>query len=99
MVEFGFCKHIEFEYVNYKGERETRRVCMHRIAYGATEYHPQPQWILFGFCMDRGADRGFAMRDMSNVRAWSPGAKREAPAPVSVSKVFDSAWRGVATDV
>ena len=71
MILTDFC-HLEFEYVNWKGERETRRVCVHRIGWEATEYHPQPQWILFGHCMDRRQDRGFAMRDMSNVRPWSP---------------------------
>jgi hypothetical protein len=72
MIEFKFCGYIEFEYTNYKGEHDTRRVCTHSIAWGSTEYHPQPQWILTGHCMDRRVTRGFAMRDMSNVRTWTP---------------------------
>jgi hypothetical protein len=70
IIKFG--THVEFDYVNHKGERETRRVCFHRIEWTATEYHKQPQFIVFAHDMDRRADRGFAMRDMVNVRAWSP---------------------------
>jgi hypothetical protein len=72
MIDLKFGDHIEFDYTNWQGETETRRVCIHRLCWGRTEYHPQPQAIMFAHCMDRRADRGFALRDMSNVRRWSP---------------------------
>jgi hypothetical protein len=86
VIDLKFGDHIEFEYTNWKGETETRRVCIHRIAWGRTEYHPQPQAIMFAHCMDRRADRGFALRDMANVRRWSPFAESGESARVSGSR-------------
>lgn len=66
----GFGRHLEFEYTNHKGERETRRICVHRVYWGATKYHPQPQWIMGAHDMHRREDREFAMRDMVDVRKF-----------------------------
>lgn len=54
-----------FDYTNYKGEKETRRVRFESLSYGRNEYHGDDyQWFLNGQCMVRNARRTFAMKDI-----------------------------------
>lgn len=48
---------------------QTRRVLPIRIWYGSTDHHPEPQWFLHAFDIERGAVRDFAMR---HVGEWQP---------------------------
>lgn len=57
-----------FEYTNYRGVRATRTVKPIQIWFGMNEYHPHPQWILTALDMERGVERHFAMRDITNWR-------------------------------
>ena len=59
---------IQFEYVNWKGESGTRRIEVGELYYGSTEYHPEFQWLLEGYDLDKKANRIFAMRDMSSIQ-------------------------------
>lgn len=68
-----FCGRIEFEYVNHKGEIETRRIAVHSFAYGTTKYHPQPQPFVRALCLDRNADRVFALLYMRDIRHLDDG--------------------------
>jgi predicted DNA-binding transcriptional regulator YafY len=63
-------RRLTFNYTNHRGETNTRRVeCNGSPAFwGATGWHPEPQWLLDMFDLDRKAWRAFAMKDMSNVR-------------------------------
>ena len=76
-----FCGRIEFEYVNHKGECETRRVAVHSFAWGDTEYHPQPQMFVRGYCLDRMDYRTFAMGYMRDVRPLLDGKTSPMKAP------------------
>jgi hypothetical protein len=58
---------IEFDYVNWKGNKGHRRAEIDEFYYGSTEYHPKPQWLLSAFDLDKKEYRIFAMKDMSNV--------------------------------
>lgn len=58
---------LEFDYVNYRGETAKRKAIPSSVQFGMTEYHPEPQWLMFAFCLDRMEYRNFAMQDMSNV--------------------------------
>lgn len=58
---------IEILYTNYRGETARRRIIPSGLRYGATEYHPEPQWLLDAFDVEKAAHRTFAMRD---VREW-----------------------------
>jgi len=55
---------VIIRYTNYRGETANRRVIPIRIRFGSTKWHPEPQWLLEAFDLDRGADRAFAMRDV-----------------------------------
>lgn len=57
-----------FEYTNYRGVTATRRVIPITILFGSSQYHPHPQWLLRAMCMERGAVRDFALRDITNWR-------------------------------
>lgn len=59
---------IKILYVNHRGERSVRRVEPKEITYGTCKpWHDEPQWLLVAYCMERGANRTFALRD---VLAW-----------------------------
>jgi len=60
---------IVIDYTNYRGERARRRILPNRLWFGAAEWHPEPQWILDAWDIEKGAIRSFAMRD---VHSWEP---------------------------
>jgi hypothetical protein len=58
---------IEILYTNYRGETARRKIIPESLRYGATEFHPEPQWLLDAFDLEKSASRTFAMRD---VQEW-----------------------------
>jgi predicted DNA-binding transcriptional regulator YafY len=54
-------------YTNHLGETSVRRIVPKRIWFGKSDWHPKDQWILDAFDLEKGADRGFAMKD---IKAW-----------------------------
>lgn len=64
---------LVFLYRNHRNEVATRRVQPHRVYRGADEYHPEMQWLMTAFDLDRDAVRTFALRD---VLAWGEEAVR-----------------------
>lgn len=53
---------VTVEYVNYRGERAERRIVPVRIWFGSTTWHPEPQWLLEAYDIDKDTYRSFAMR-------------------------------------
>ena len=51
-------------YTNYRGERADRLVLPQRVWFGATDWHPQPQWLMDAYDFDREALRSFAIGDV-----------------------------------
>lgn len=68
-LQFG--KPIEFQYMNWKGDIGLRRAVPHSIEFASNEFHDRPQWLLRATCLDRNAERTFAMKDMWDVRPVS----------------------------
>jgi hypothetical protein len=65
---------VKILYTNWRGEtrwREVAPVCMH---FGATDWHPEPQWLMAAFDLGKSAFRDFAMKDVSR---WG----KDGPAP------------------
>jgi predicted DNA-binding transcriptional regulator YafY len=60
---------VTIEYTNHRGDRLTRRIIPERVWFGATDWHPEPQWLLDAYDFDRRVDRSFAMRDISSFAA------------------------------
>lgn len=52
-----------FRYKNHRGDEAIRRVKFKRFWWGRTEYHTRPQLMMNAFCLDRNANRDFAVYD------------------------------------
>ncbi len=58
-------------YTNYRGETALRKITPKKIWFGKTEYHPEEQWLLDAFDLDKQADRTFAMKDIKEWKVTS----------------------------
>lgn len=58
---------VQFVYTNHRGETEVRHIVPIRIRFAASEWHPQEQWLMDAFDLDRDAERSFALSD---AREW-----------------------------
>lgn len=63
-------KSVRIVYTNYRGETAIRSIVPDRIHFASTEWHPDPQWLLDAFDLEKNAIRSFAMKD---IRAWLVG--------------------------
>lgn len=63
---------LEFVYCNHRGEIARRRVWPYGIYWGQTDWHPEPQWLLQAYDLDKGVERDFAMKDMTFAPAPAP---------------------------
>lgn len=61
-------KAVRILYTNYKGETAYRNIVPEKIWFGATEWHPEPQWLLDALDLEKNALRNFALKDL---REWS----------------------------
>lgn len=60
---------VTFTYKNHKGVTGIRLVRPIMIAFGANEFHPEPQWLLHGWDLNKQAERTFAIKD---IKDWGP---------------------------
>ena len=68
----GQAETVTILYTNYRGETAVRRITpIAREWFGASEWHPEPQWLFTAFDMDKEAFRDFAR---SGVKAWGQAA-------------------------
>lgn len=58
---------VRIVYTNYRGETAIREIVPQRMWFGATEWHPEQQWLLNAFDVEKNAVRAFAVKD---IRAW-----------------------------
>ena len=58
---------VRILYTNYRGETTHRRVIPDRIYFGSNEWHPEEQWLLDAYDLDKGARRAFAMK---HIHEW-----------------------------
>jgi predicted DNA-binding transcriptional regulator YafY len=65
-VMFDISRSVEIIYVNYRGERAIRHILPENMYWGSSEYHPEPQYLLKAYDLDRQAYRDFAMKDISS---------------------------------
>jgi predicted DNA-binding transcriptional regulator YafY len=55
---------VRFRYRNWKGVVSERTARVTTLVYGTTEWHPQPQWLMQAFDMEKKSERTFALHDM-----------------------------------
>ena len=54
-------------YTNWKGETAERDIKPIELWFGATEYHPEEQWLLRALDIEKNDERNFAMKD---IQRW-----------------------------
>jgi predicted DNA-binding transcriptional regulator YafY len=70
---------VIIRYTNYRGQTADRRIIPVCIRFGSTEWHPEEQWLLDAFDVDRGADRSFALKDVLQWREEADASSRSRP--------------------
>lgn len=60
-------KIVKILYTNWKGVTSYRNIIPESIEFKATEWHPEEQWILNAFDVEKNAIRGFALKD---IKEW-----------------------------
>lgn len=58
---------IRINYRNYKGETRLRTIIPASVWWGATEWHPEEQWLLEALDFEKGEMRDFALKDFCSV--------------------------------
>lgn len=57
-------KPIQIRYKNYKGIISIRKIYPDKVWYGSTEFHPEPQFLLCAYDVDKNDYRNFALSDI-----------------------------------
>ena len=52
---------LSFAYVNHRKESARRQAWPRAVLNGATEFHPEPQWLMSAWCNDRKQQRDFSV--------------------------------------
>jgi predicted DNA-binding transcriptional regulator YafY len=60
-------RRVLIDYMNWRGERSMRRIVPRSIFFGSNEWHPEPQWILKAFDLQKRGIRTFAM---NKIHEW-----------------------------
>jgi len=63
---------IQVDYTNWRGEPALRRIIPEKIWFGATKFHPEPQWLLRAVDVDKREVRDFALLQCKGFR---PGVR------------------------
>ncbi|MBL8159500.1 hypothetical protein JNJ66_03520 [Candidatus Saccharibacteria bacterium] len=59
---------------NYRGDTAWRTIIPQSIWFGGTEWHPEKQWLLKAYDVEKDAERDFAMKDIQRWSATQPDA-------------------------
>ncbi|CAN5193309.1 hypothetical protein BH09DEP1_BH09DEP1_4960 [soil metagenome] len=65
MTEKELKNPIKVEYTNYRGEKGIRTIVPISFYVGTTEYHPQEQWLVKLWDVDRQAERIYALKEIT----------------------------------
>lgn len=58
------------DYTNHAGNRRERRIAPpFKLSFGSNEWHPEQQWLLRAWDVEKKAFRSFAMK---NIHSWRP---------------------------
>jgi hypothetical protein len=68
-------KTVDMQYMNWKGSVSLRRILPHHVWYGKNEWHPEEQWLLRAFDIEKNAWRDFAF---SGIQSWKPATDGKA---------------------
>jgi len=60
-------KSVRILYTNYRGETAIRKIIPKEVKFMSSEWHPDEQWCLIAFDVEKNAERTFACKD---IKAW-----------------------------
>ena len=60
----GQCPPIRVRYKNYKGDESIRTIRPRNLYFGSNKWHPEPQWLLDAYDIQKMEMRTFALKDM-----------------------------------
>jgi predicted DNA-binding transcriptional regulator YafY len=63
---------VIIDYTNWRGQRSQRRILPLSIVFKATEWHKEPQWLLYAWDKTKREYRYFALKD---IHMWKPSYK------------------------
>jgi predicted DNA-binding transcriptional regulator YafY len=66
-------REVEIDYTNYRGKRAVRRVKPLDLTFRSTEWHPEMQWVMRAFDVEKQEIRFFAMKD---IHSWNSGRRQ-----------------------
>lgn len=69
-------------YKNYRGEVAERRIQPIRVDFDATDWHPEPQWLLIAYDLDKQAERTFALKDFNPIQTYEEEKAADIATPV-----------------
>lgn len=80
MVTLNPEKIVTIRYTNYRGETGIRRIIPIEIRFIATQWHPEAQWVMEAYDVEKGGQRSFAIKDILdwNVSAHTNGTVNSA---------------------
>lgn len=58
---------VRILYTNWSGETAWRSIVPRSLRFASTEWHPEPQWLLDAWDIEKSAERSFALHD---IRQW-----------------------------
>lgn len=58
---------IDLDYRNHRGSLERRTLVFQQLEFGRNEYYPEEQFLLRCYCLDRKAERSFAVQNISMI--------------------------------
>lgn len=67
MDNFDAKQIVKIIYTNYRNEMSTRTIIPKKIYFTKTDWHPQEQWLIEAYDLDKKADRSFAIKD---IKSW-----------------------------
>lgn len=71
LIEPPPTRDVVIDYTNHRGERRERRIMPldRPPQWENNEFHRETQWVLYAIDLEKGAERGFAMK---NIHSWRP---------------------------
>lgn len=58
---------VHVNYINWKGQFSLRKIIPLSMRYGSTEYHPEQQWLLHVWDVEKRGYRDYSLKD---IREW-----------------------------
>ena len=84
-LDKSLLRHVMIDYTNHSGMRQIRQIVPqpNGIVFGATPWHPEPQWTITAYDIRKDALRTFAIKD---IHEWAPANTATGRSMISWAK-------------